>query len=145
MRSGPSQVRRALHVYTQARASALSTARRELGLGEGDANALLHIAENPGIRPSHLRDHLGITSAGITALIDRLVERGIVRRDVDPDDRRVNRISVTVDLEDDPWSKLTRFDSDFDVVVGTIDDGDSTSFTELLEALTNQTVERGRL
>lgn len=144
MRSGPSRVRRALLVYVQARASALSAARRELGLGEGDANALLHIAGNPGIRPTQLRDHLGITSAGITALIDRLVERGIVRRDVDPDDRRVNRISLTVDLDDEPWSQLTRFDSDFDVAVDAIDQERSDNFTELLEALTSETVERGR-
>jgi DNA-binding MarR family transcriptional regulator len=144
MPSGPSRVRRALSVYTQARADALSIARRELGLGEGDAKTLLHIAGNPGIRPTQLRDHLGITSAGITALIDRLVDRGIVRRDVDTEDRRVNRISVTVDLGDEPWSQLTRFDDDFDLEVGGIDEAQSDSFTELLESLTTATVERGR-
>jgi DNA-binding MarR family transcriptional regulator len=144
MRSGPSRVRRALAVYAQARADALSLARRELGLGEGDAKALLHIAGNPGIRPTQLRDHLGITSAGITALIDRLVERGIVRRDVDADDRRVNRISVTVDLDDEPWSQLTRFDTDFDLEVDGIDERESDTFTALLESLTTATVERGR-
>src|SRR5688572_7625207 len=101
----------------QARSDALSRARRELGIGEGDAKALLHIAANPGIRPSQLRDHLGITSPGVTALIDRLVERGIVRRDLDPHDRRVNRISVTVDLAEEPWAGLTRFDTAFDDVV----------------------------
>jgi DNA-binding MarR family transcriptional regulator len=142
--SGPSRVRRALTAYVQARHEALSAARRELGLGDGDAKALLHIAGNPGIRPTQLREHLGITSAGITALIDRLVDRGIVRRDVDPTDRRVNRISVTVDLEDEPWSQLTRFDSDFDLAVGEVEESDSDSFTALLEALTSATIERGR-
>jgi DNA-binding MarR family transcriptional regulator len=144
MRSGPSRVRNALQVYMQARSAALAVARRELGLGEGDARALLHIAGNPGIRPSQLRDHLGITSAGITALIDRLVDRGIVRRDVDPDDRRVNRISITVDLGDEPWSQLSRFDDDFDLEVDGIADAESDTFTALLETLTSATVQRGR-
>ncbi|MCW3493207.1 MarR family transcriptional regulator [Microbacterium sp. SSM24] len=144
MRSGPSRVRAALQVYVQARADAMGAARRELGLGDGDAKALLHIAAYPGIRPTQLRDHLGITSAGITALIDRLVERGIVRRDVDPDDRRVNRISVTVDLDEDPWSQLSRFDNDFDLGVDEIEESETDTFTALLESLTSATVERGR-
>lgn len=144
MHSAPSRVRAALAAYLQARSDALAVARRELGLGEGDAKALLHIAANPGMRPTQLREHLGITSAGVTALIDRLVDRGIVRRDVDPDDRRVNRISVTVDLDGDPWSNLTRFDNDFDLAVGEIDESESDTFSDLLESLTTATVERGR-
>lgn len=144
MVAGPSPVRRALAAYVKARTAAIAAARRELGLGEGDAKALLHIAVHPGIRPSQLREHLDITSAGVTALIDRLVDRGIVRRDVDPDDRRVNRISVTVDLDDEPWSRLSRFDNDFDLEVDGIADGESDAFTALLESLTSATVARGR-
>lgn len=140
----PTAVRRALHAYMQARADAIAVARRSLGLGEGDAKALLHIADNPGIRPTQLRDHLGITSAGVTALIDRLVEKNVVRRDVDPDDRRVNRIAVTIDLGEDPWSQLTRFDQDFDRAVSGIDDDRPAILAELLESLTRETLERGR-
>lgn len=140
----PTSVRRALLAYVQARAEALAVARRELSLGEGDAKALLYIAGNPGIRPTQLREHLGITSAGVTALIDRLVDRGVVRRDIDEDDRRVNRITVTVDLAEDPWAMLTRFDDDFDRAVGAIDEDQTTTFTELLESLTLETVERGK-
>ena len=49
-------LRRALADYTRARSDALSAARRELKIGEGDARALLHIADNPGIRPTQLRE-----------------------------------------------------------------------------------------
>ncbi|GAB2846609.1 MarR family transcriptional regulator [Microbacterium insulae] len=143
MASAPTRVRSALLAYLEARTTAVTAARRELGLGEGDARALLHIAEHPGIRPTQLREHLAITSAGVTALIDRLVDRGIVRRDVDPDDRRVNRISVTVDLEDDPWSQLTRFDTDFDQEVLDVDELRGEDFCDLLESLTSATVLRG--
>lgn len=100
----------ALQRFTDARNAAMIAARKGLGVNEVDARALLYIAANPGTRPTHLRDHLGITSAGITTMIDRLAGRGVVRRDVDEDDRRVNRISLAVDLSDEPWSALTRFD-----------------------------------
>lgn len=143
MASAPARVRTTLLAYVEARTTAVTAARRELGLGEGDARALLHIADNPGIRPTQLREHLGITSAGVTALIDRLVDRGIVRRDVDAEDRRVNRISLTVDLEDDPWSQLTRFDTDFDQQVLDIDELKGEDFCDLLESLTSATVQRG--
>src|SRR5690349_14845755 len=99
--------------YVYARTSALTQARRELSIKELDARALLYIGDHPGTRPGTLSDFLGITSAGVTTLIDRLVERGVVRRDVDTRDRRVNRLSVTVDFSVPPWSALTRFDDAF--------------------------------
>lgn len=132
----PSALRRALLAYVDARNAALLAARRELGIGELDARALLYIADNPGTRPTQLRMYLGITSAGVTTLIDRLVDREAVRRDVDPDDRRVNRITVTVDLLALPWSALTRFDTDFDGAVNAGDLEESERFAAALEKLT---------
>lgn len=123
-----------------ARANALLEARRVLKIGEGDARALLFIADNPGTRPTQLRDYLGITSAGVTALIDRLIERGAVRRDVDADDRRVNRITATVDLAEDPWSSLTQFDESFDSAVAAADVRHTEQLAAILEALTERTV-----
>ena len=136
------ELRRALTDYVRARSAAFAAARRALGIGEGDANALLHIAANPGIRPTQLREHLGITAAGVTALIDRLVDRGVVRRDVDPRDRRVNRVSLTIDIADEPWVQLTRFDDDFDVVLLDHDEVEAMRFAQLLDALTAGTVDR---
>jgi DNA-binding MarR family transcriptional regulator len=117
-RSDHSSLTAALLRYIDARTAALIEARRVLRINELDARALLFIAEHPGTRPGTLSEVLGITSAGVTTLIDRLVERGAVRRDVDVADRRVNRISVTVDLAEAPWSALTRFDDAFNVAVG---------------------------
>ncbi len=138
--SSPSSLRRALARYVEARSSALAEARRVLNIGEGDARALLFIADNPGARPTELRDHLGITSAGVTALIDRLVDRDIVRRDVDAEDRRVSRITVTIDIASDPWSSLTRFDHDFDGAVAAGDLQFAHQLAEVLESLTETTV-----
>lgn len=130
-----SALQSALRRYLDARGAAMRVARTSLGIGELDARALLFIAENPGTRPTRLREYLGITSAGVTTLIDRLVGRGAVRRDVDADDRRVNRITVTVDLALEPWSALTRFDTDLDSRIGDQPTAKVDEFAELLDAL----------
>ncbi|HYI51301.1 MAG TPA: helix-turn-helix domain-containing protein [Microbacterium sp.] len=127
----------ALHRYVEARNAALVLARLELGVNELDARALLHIAAHAGTRPGDLRDYLGITAAGVTTLIDRLVEREAVRRDVDPDDRRVSRLSVIADLRALPWSVLTRFDDAFTSAVEDADLEDAERFANALDAFTS--------
>ena len=130
----------ALRRYLDARNAALVAARASLGITDIDARALLFVVGNPGTRPTALREYLGITSAGVTTLIDRLVSRSLVRRDVDPADRRVNRITATVDMGEDPWSALNRFDDDFDVAVDAADQVMVENSTALLAALTAATV-----
>jgi hypothetical protein len=131
-------LRQALARYMEARGAALLEARRALKIGEADARALLFIADNPGSRPTQLSEYLGITTAGVTAMIDRLIDRGVVRREVDPDDRRVNRITATIDVSEDPWSSLTRFDNDFDVAVATHELDQADQLSAVLESLTER-------
>lgn len=123
---------RALLAYGEARRTAAADSRRALGLNELDARALLFVAENPGARPSHVRDHLGITSAGVTTLIDRLVQRGAVRRDLDDEDRRVNHITATVDLEKPPWSALRAFDAGVEAAIEDLEPAEAQRTAELL-------------
>jgi len=130
----------ALRQYLDARNAAMVTARASLGISDIDARALLFVVGNPGTRPTALREYLGITSAGVTTLIDRLVGRSLVRRDVDPSDRRVNRITATVDIAEDPWSALKRFDDNFEVAVGAADQTLIGSSATLLASLTAATV-----
>lgn len=126
---------RALLAYGEARRVAAAEARRELALNELDARALLFVAENPGARPSHVRDHLGITSAGVTTLIDRLVQRGAVRRDLDDDDRRVNHITAIVDLGSPPWSALLAFDARIEAAIAAVDPADAERAAMLLSRI----------
>jgi hypothetical protein len=127
---------RALQRYVEARSAALQTARRELQVNELDARALLFVADNPGARPGQLREYLGITSAGVTTLVDRLVERGAVRRDVDETDRRVGHLTLTIDLAADPWSALTRFDDAFSAATVESDPAETERFAAALDELT---------
>jgi DNA-binding MarR family transcriptional regulator len=126
----------ALRGYLDARSTALLTARKELGINELDARAFVHILENPGIRPVEVKNVFGLTSAGVTVLIDRLVERDVVRRDPDPDDRRSVRLVATIDLGDSPWSALTSFDDGFEAAVLGLGSEECDSSVELITRLT---------
>ncbi|WP_295852647.1 helix-turn-helix domain-containing protein [uncultured Microbacterium sp.] len=131
-----SELGRALLSYGEARRAAAAEARRELSLNELDARALLFVAENPGARPTHVRDHLGITSAGVTTLIDRLVQRGAVRRDLDEEDRRVNHITAIVELDTPPWSQLRAFDAAVEEAIAELDPDDARRVARLLTHIT---------
>jgi hypothetical protein len=108
-----------------------------LRVNELDARALLYVADHPGCRPGNLRHYLGITAAGVTTVVDRLVQRGAVRRDTDPNDRRVNRLSLIVDLRVEPWSALTKFDDDFDAAIAAADPEHAGCLAEALDTLTD--------
>ncbi|MBN9211169.1 MAG: MarR family transcriptional regulator [Microbacterium sp. 71-36] len=134
--STTSDLARALLAYDDARRAATAEARRALSLNELDAKALIFVAENPGARPSHVRDHLGITSAGVTTLIDRLVQRGAVRRDLDDEDRRVNHITATVDLTSPPWCSLRGFDNAVEAAIAEMDPAEADRVAAALRTLT---------
>jgi len=126
---------RALLAYSEARRTAVAEARRELALNDIDARALFFVVRNPGARPSDVRDHLGITSAGVTTLIDRLVQRGAVRRDLDTKDRRVNHITATVDLDAHPWALLSAFDRAVDDAVERLDPDERQRVAEIIDGI----------
>lgn len=139
-RPGSSALVVALRGYLDARATALLAARKELGINELDARALLHLVDHPGTKPSELRTIFGLTSAGVTVLTDRLVDRGIARRDPDPADRRSVRLSATIDLGEPPWSALTVFDSGIESAVGELDAAEADRIAELIGGLTRRAV-----
>ncbi|AUI51880.1 DNA-binding transcriptional regulator, MarR family [Arthrobacter crystallopoietes] len=66
--------------------------RGSMNLGETDLLALRYVIEadaaNRPIGPKELGQKLGVTSASMTALIDRLVKSGHVSREPHPSDRR---------------------------------------------------------
>jgi predicted ATPase len=143
--SSPLTLTEALRAYVEARDAAMIAARRSLSISETDAKALLFVAGNPGTRATALRDYLGITGAGVTTLIDRLVSRGVLRREVDVVDRRVNRITASIDVAAEPWSELRRFDDDFELATVEADRALTDELAVLLATITTATVNaRGR-
>lgn len=53
------------------------------------------IAENPGSAPVQLAKALAVTKPNITMWVDRLVARGLVRREPSPTDRRAQQLWTT--------------------------------------------------
>ena len=137
-KSGPSALSVALRGYLDARATALLAARKSLGINELDARALLYLLDNPGSKPSALSAVLGLTSAGVTVLTDRLVGRDVVRRDRDPADGRSVRLTATVDIAQPPWSALAAFDTGLESAASELDAVDAERLADLIAGLTRR-------
>ncbi|MDU0346780.1 MarR family transcriptional regulator [Microbacterium sp. KSW2-29] len=128
----------ALDDYVAARDEAIAQARRDLNVSELEASALSRIADEPGIRPSNLRAHLGVTAAGVTTLVDRLIGRGLLRRELDEDDRRVNHIHLEIDLDTEPWVALRRFPREVEEAVRSEPAEVATAAAEMLVRITER-------
>ena len=69
---------------------------RPLGLTPAQERALRMItrSEQPP-RMAELADHLGIVPRSVTTVVDALEQAGLVRREIDPDNRRAIRLHLT--------------------------------------------------
>ena len=86
-----------LETYSRILARIYETLRIETDLDIKSYDALLHTYEAgmEGIRMADLADRVLLSKSGLTALVDRLEERGLLRRLPDPADRRATRITIT--------------------------------------------------
>ena len=53
--------------------------------------------ETAPITRSQLTDHLLVSNGNLTGLVNRLVEDGLISREIDPDDRRVQHVVLSPD------------------------------------------------
>src|SRR5215210_5181138 len=67
----------------------------ELNMSTPQFKALLLISEEEGVRMRELARKLGGSFSNATVLVDRLVDRGLVERLADPQDRRVVLVRTT--------------------------------------------------
>lgn len=66
-----------------------------LGLTPGEARTLSHAARTGPVRQSALAEHMGVEAMTLSGYLDRLEARGLVRRTVDPADRRAKLVHLT--------------------------------------------------
>jgi DNA-binding MarR family transcriptional regulator len=67
-----------------------------LGLTPAQERALRSITRSPEpLRMTELADHLGIVPRSVTTVVDSLEEAGLVRREIDPGNRRAIRLHLT--------------------------------------------------
>ena len=75
------------------------TAAHAMGVNRTDSRALDIVERLGPVTAGRLSIDAGLTSGAITAVIDRLVKKGYVRRVADPDDRRRVLIEKTEKLD----------------------------------------------
>jgi MarR family transcriptional regulator for hemolysin len=66
-----------------------------LGVTAGEARTLAHAARAGAVRQIVLAERMGVEPMTLSGFIDRLQERGLVRRTVDAADRRARLIELT--------------------------------------------------
>ena len=75
-------------------------AARGMGVNRTDARCLDTIEQFGPITAGRLAEAAGLTTGAVTAVIDRLVAKGYLRRVADPTDRRRVMVEVTEALEE---------------------------------------------
>ena len=79
--------------------------RDSMRMGTTDLQAIRFLLKAQGedriVSGRNLADHLGMTSASVTALLDRLTKSGHVQRTPHPTDRRSNMVTATPGSDDE--------------------------------------------
>jgi DNA-binding MarR family transcriptional regulator len=70
-------------------------AQNRLGVSRSDLVALELLSVQSPLLVGEIAGELGISTGTATELVDRLVDRGLVTRAADPDDRRRTLVSIT--------------------------------------------------
>lgn len=65
------------------------------GVANRDLGLLLTVHRTPGLTPSLLADRLGLSRSVVSKALRRFQQGGLVRRDVDPSDHRLFRVTLT--------------------------------------------------
>lgn len=73
----------------------LSAFMRSHGLTMPQVSVLFKLRYGGMCGVSDIADHLDVTSAAASQMVDRLVQQGLLARSTDPSDRRVKRIELT--------------------------------------------------
>ncbi|GLY67293.1 MarR family transcriptional regulator [Amycolatopsis taiwanensis] len=76
------------------------------GLSAIEAKAMDYLSRFGPLTPKDLVRHSGLAPASVTALIDRLERKGMVRRSPHPEDRRKVLIELTRPGDPGPWAYL---------------------------------------
>jgi MarR family transcriptional regulator for hemolysin len=69
--------------------------RARLGISAVQLVALMHLVREDGARAGQLAAAIGVGANAVTGLVDRMEAGGLVKRRVDRDDARAQRIHVT--------------------------------------------------
>ncbi len=108
-------------------------------LSMSQLGAMLHLNRSGSCAVADISDDLGITSAAVSQMLDRLVDQGLVVRTEDPSDRRAKRIELTPRGMDTLDKAMAAREAWFRELASSLDDRDREESTAALIMLTERT------
>jgi DNA-binding MarR family transcriptional regulator len=116
------EVLEAFRLYRAAEVAMRRRTRESMAMGENDLLVLRYLLkaqrEQRSVSPGELTRYLGVSTASMTAIIDRLEKSGHVSRAAHPTDRRSIHVIATVDSDSEVRATLGAMHSRmFDAVI----------------------------
>lgn len=129
-----------LHRYRDAESAMNERARAASGMSENEMRIvrflLTQAREHHAVTPTDLSRHLGVTSASMTALLDRLERAGAIERVRHPSDRRSLLITATEYAEQTVGAPLLAFQDETQQIADDLDPAEYAAVVSFLERLT---------
>lgn len=79
--------------------------RKNVGVTIGQWRVISTLVRQPGITQKEIADRVGIEGSTLVPIIDKMEKDGFVKRKLDDEDRRINRIYLTTKA-DDLWNSM---------------------------------------
>jgi DNA-binding MarR family transcriptional regulator len=133
------RVLEAMRAYRAADAAMRRRTQEAMGMGENDLLALRYLIrarqQGKDVAPKELAQYLGISSASITALLDRLERSGHVRREPSPFDRRGLIVVPTATTDDEVRKTLGDMHERMIGVASSLDPDTALAVVDFLDSL----------
>jgi len=131
---------RALMDYRAAEEAMRLRAGESMRMSATDLQALRFLLKAQGVGRTisgrELGDHLGMTSASVTALLDRLTKSGHVERTKDPANRRSNLVTASIGSDVEVRETLGAMHERMIAIARSLGDEDADLVLRFLEAMT---------
>ncbi len=108
---------------------------RELQVGSAGLAALAHLGAGE-LGPTELARRLDLTTGAVTALLDRLGERGHIVRELDPSDRRRLRVHITPQATEELLGHILPLARDIESIATGFSAGERRAIGRFLDELT---------
>ena len=109
---------------------------RRLGVSQSELAAITHVSAAGELGPTELARRLDVTTGAVTALVDRLTERGHLVREPFPGDRRRLQLHVTPHAVDEVLRHVRPLSADIAALTATFSDDERRAMARFLDGLT---------
>ncbi|GGI37282.1 transcriptional regulator [Cnuibacter physcomitrellae] len=133
------RVLEAMRAYRAADSAMRRRTQEAMGMGENDLLAMRYLLrsqqQGKDVAPKELAQYLGISSASVTALLDRLERSGHLRREPSPFDRRGLIVVPTVSSDEEVRKTLGDMHERMIAVASELDPDTALAVVDFLDRL----------